>query len=243
MKQKTRIASKLFAALVVLTLISCCFLGTTMARYTSVGPGTASVQVAKWDISIADIDSAQSDDEIFTAKAGKLSPSKTGFIEWNNSPNNPSKTSSLLLSAVITNNGEVDAKITLSAGSITDFTFNEDNTKFDSSTGYGWDDSEQDLTGTAPTEAQVKDLFSINMHYANNDTVTDAVPYTSTSDIIIAPGASVYVWTTITWTTNYIASQSGGNVEDAIDTWVGQNVKSFKYTISYTAVQASELPA
>lgn len=50
MKQKTRIASKLFAALVVLTLISCCFLGTTFARYTSTSTGKAIIRVANWSI-------------------------------------------------------------------------------------------------------------------------------------------------------------------------------------------------
>ena len=52
MKQKSRIVSKLFAALVILTLISCCFLGSTFARYTSKSTGTASVGVAKWDVDI-----------------------------------------------------------------------------------------------------------------------------------------------------------------------------------------------
>ena len=234
-KEKKRIVSKLFAALVVLTLISCCFLGSTFARYTSTGTGTASVQVAKWDISIKDVDSAQEDDETFTAEIPELSPSMTDFATWNNDESNPSNTSSLLLSAVITNSGDVDANITLVAKKAYTFTFNKEETKFDE-TGYAW--SEQEVTGDAPTEAQATGLFTVNISYAANNEITNATPYNGA--IKVAAGASVYIWTSITWTTNYQGSQSGGNVEDAIDTWVGQNVASFKYTISYTAVQASQ---
>ena len=45
-----RFELKLSFILVVLTLLSCCFLGSTFARYTSGGTGTATVQVAKWDV-------------------------------------------------------------------------------------------------------------------------------------------------------------------------------------------------
>ena len=50
MVKKKRIVSKLILALVVLTAISCCFLGSTFARYTSGGSGASSVDVAKWDV-------------------------------------------------------------------------------------------------------------------------------------------------------------------------------------------------
>ena len=46
MTKKKSIFIKLFVALVALTLISCCFLGSTFARYTSEDSGTASVNVA-----------------------------------------------------------------------------------------------------------------------------------------------------------------------------------------------------
>ena len=37
-------------------------------------------------------------------------------------------------------------------------------------------------------------------------------------------------------------SQDGTNYADELDTWIGQNVETISATLSYTAVQASELP-
>lgn len=80
MKQKTRIASKLFAALVVLTLISCCFLGTTFARYTSTSTGEAMIHVANWSINSDLIDH---DDQTNGAQFsfGDLSADDTSYEE------------------------------------------------------------------------------------------------------------------------------------------------------------------
>ena len=50
MTKKKSIITKLFVALVALTLISCCFLGSTFARYTSGGNGSATTNIAKWSI-------------------------------------------------------------------------------------------------------------------------------------------------------------------------------------------------
>ena len=51
MTKKKNIASKLVLVLFVLTLISCCLLGSTFAKYVSGGTGSASVGIAKWDVS------------------------------------------------------------------------------------------------------------------------------------------------------------------------------------------------
>lgn len=106
MKQKTRIASKLFAALVVLTLISCCFLGTTMARYTSAGTGTAKVEVAKWDIEFTG--GIATDENTFSF--GKLSPD---MEEYDGSTARTHSTNPELIVS-ITNNSEVSAKVKVS---------------------------------------------------------------------------------------------------------------------------------
>lgn len=52
MTNKKSIVSKLLLGLVLLTLISCCFLGSTFARYTSGGSGSASTGIANWSIDI-----------------------------------------------------------------------------------------------------------------------------------------------------------------------------------------------
>ena len=123
MKQKTRIASKLFAALVVLTLISCCFLGTTMARYTSAGTGKAAVQVAKWNIALNGTDTMDDETEI-TSAFNKLSPNMDAYntADMDYSVENPrtnvigdvDKGNAPMLVATLENRGDVDAKITVS---------------------------------------------------------------------------------------------------------------------------------
>lgn len=105
MKQKTRIASKLFAALVVLTLISCCFLGTTMARYTSAGTGKAAVDVALWDIKLTG--GIATDENTFSF--GDLSPA---MEKYDGTARTNSTNPELIVS--ITNNSDVSAKVKVS---------------------------------------------------------------------------------------------------------------------------------
>lgn len=102
-KEKKRIASKLFAALVVLTLISCCFVGTTFARYTSTNVGgNATIDVAKWDIDVASGSTVMVGET--TANITQLSPSK-------DTTDNATNTSTPVLVAVVTNKSEVSATI------------------------------------------------------------------------------------------------------------------------------------
>ena len=51
MTKRKSVVSKILLLVVLLTLVSCCFLGSTFARYTSSGSGTGTLQVAKWDVS------------------------------------------------------------------------------------------------------------------------------------------------------------------------------------------------
>ena len=50
MTKRKNVVSKMLLLVLILTLISCCFLGSTFARYTSSGNGTGTLQVAKWDV-------------------------------------------------------------------------------------------------------------------------------------------------------------------------------------------------
>lgn len=52
MTKRKGIVSKVVLVLVVLTLISGCFVGTTLARYASQGSGSATTSVANWRVSI-----------------------------------------------------------------------------------------------------------------------------------------------------------------------------------------------
>lgn len=232
MKQKTRIASKLFAALVVLTLISCCFLGTTMARYTSAGTGKATVEVAKWDVNLSAIDNDNVDNTTVLT-FNKLSPSDADA----NGKANRQKYSKLQVAASITNKSDVDAKVTISVGNI----------QLSGASMAEGDSS----TAEAPTKNQVASLFTIKLYTAKSNAITDiksselkeiANNSTVTLKANNADGA-LYVYAVVIWTSQDVnVSDSNGWVGDQLDTWAGINLTSVSWVLSYTAVQASELP-
>lgn len=200
MKQKTRIASKLFAALVVLTLISCCFLGTTFARYTSGGSGTATVTVADWNVNV---DGTYLDEANRTMTFGNLSPNH----EQSGSGTNESEEQSIK----ITNDSAVHALVTMTVGSTPTIT------RVDSASTY--DVSDAEVTGT----------LSLGLDFTTSGTTTgDSL----TTGIDLAPGASVTITGKVTWTTK----------SDEIDTKIGRFVSTVAWNLSFTAVQASELP-
>lgn len=107
MTQKRKLVSKLFVAVVVLTLVSCCFLASTFARYTSGGSGTGTVEVATWAIS------GPGEGE-FNATFDQLSPSKAAYVD---TPRTHS--TAPVLVATISNTGDVDALVTLTTGAST----------------------------------------------------------------------------------------------------------------------------
>lgn len=233
MKQKTRIASKLFAALVVLTLISCCFLGTTMARYTSAGTGKATVEVAEWDIAFNETNSG-------TISFGSISPNMTGYDDANNQDQTNPITPSTMV--VITNNSEVSAKVTVVISDITYTAVSGGSVSF--GTGDGMTYSNGEVSGT-PTQQQVENAlrFAVTVTGATQDSTTDgSVAYVGTLNGQSSATDSISVIASLTWVTAYSTTQSDGVLEDAIDTWIGENIASLSISVSYTAVQASVLP-
>ena len=224
MTQKKNIASKLVLVLFVLTLLSCCLLGSTFARYVSGGNGSASVGIAKWDVNVNT--SVES-----TIKFDKLSPSMDAAA----SGANRTHSTGLVKVAEISNSGEVDAEVTISVGEI-DFagiTFGN---------GYEWQTDK--VAGDGPSEAQVEALFSIKLYYTTENTAATDNEITSGTAItakLAKEGGIFYIWAEVTWTSTDL--QNGGTTfGDAVDTWVGKNVKTISYSFAYTAVQASELP-
>lgn len=235
MKQKRKILPKLFAALVVLTLISCCFLGTTFARYTSTGENIASVEVANWNIEFKNASDAALDENI---KFGQISPSKAEA----GADTTRSNSTAPKLVAVIKNNSEVNAKVSVTVGDVT-------LSALQGSLTYG---SASDTT--KPTEDQVKALFTIELYYhdtsaaigSTNDlnkiTLSDGKADVKT--LTAGSNAAIYVYAVLTWTTDDTnTSAAGGWYGDALDTWVGENVAGVSYEVTYTAVQASQTSA
>lgn len=234
MKQKTRIASKLFAALVVLTLISCCFLGTTMARYTSAGTGTATVQVAKWDIDIGN-------DGVAAVSFSKLSPNEKAYVAGDeykaefarknvNCDDAAGNAGKPKLAAVIQNKGDVSANVTVS---YTGPGFKDSGNQ--SVTSFG-EDGKLDLTG----------VFTIQLYYGTSSTWVDGYAANVinpgvTEMPVAATNGSVYIFATVTWTSD--TASCFGESADVRDTWIGENIASVEWALTFTAVQASKLPA
>ncbi len=218
MTKKKGIASKLFLLVVLLTLISCCFLGSTFARYISTGDGTATMQVAKWSIDVTNKEGG----DMTTAVFNKLSPA---MEEYKSTPRTNS--TGKVLVATIKNTGDVDALVSFDVG-------------------------DAELKG--PEGAEISDwgsysktviqgLFSIALYTNTADNAGGATAYTpgETDPIkVAATSGALYVYAEVTWTSD--DNSVSGAEADARDTWVGQNVESVAYALTYTAVQSSEKP-
>ena len=215
MTQKRKLVSKLFVAVVVLTLVSCCFLASTFARYTSGGSGTGTVNVATWKIT----GKGTGDAGKIEAKFKQLSPSKAAY---DNTPRTHS--TAPVLVATISNTGDVDALVTLTTGEST-ITDPEG----------GWGDY---------SDSEIEGLFTIKLYTSTEEEVSPAVgDLTAYTKAINVPATSgtLYVYAVVTWTSD-VGGKTGTDA-DARDTWVGENVTGVSFDISYTAVQNSQLPA
>ena len=233
MTKKKNIFVKLFVALVALTLISCCFLGSTFARYTSGGKGSADVDVAKWSITDDIKDNT-------TVSVGTFSPNMSGYGDGATVSNSTVPTAVMTL----TNNGEVDATVTFSMGAASFLAESGDPVAFSGSKEYSWAGSA--VAGDHASEEQVKARFSVALYFGAESTwdsayLANGIALDSTQ-VTLAKGQSITVFMVVTWTTPYENdSASKGELCDAIDTWIGQNVASIAYEVSFKAVQAETI--
>ena len=215
MTQKRKLVSKLFVAVVVLTLVSCCFLASTFARYTSGGSGTGTVNVATWKIT----GKGTGDAGEINATFNKLSPSKAAYVD---TPRTHS--TAPVLVATISNTGDVDALVTLTTGESTI-----------TAPAGGWVDY---------TESAIEGLFTIALYTSTTNGAAVSVDGLNAYTVAInvpATSGTLYVYAVVTWTSD--DKTVTGEDADARDTWVGENVTGVSFDISYTAVQNSELPA
>lgn len=190
---KKNIFSKLFVALVVLTLISCCFLGSTFARYTSEGTGSAVTEVATWSISASLGEAGETG--VGNIDFGMLSPSDAADDTGTND-------TGVILVATITNNSDVAASISLDALEDPSFDYGEDEP----------DDKDAN-------EANALDCFSIALYASTTKSESTAIDTTddayTTAITINANGGILYVYACVTWTTssNVLDTWIGENVE------------------------------
>ena len=54
---KKRILTRVLIVIAALTLLSCCFLGSTFAKYVTSAKGSGTVGIANWDVSVTAEDS------------------------------------------------------------------------------------------------------------------------------------------------------------------------------------------
>lgn len=217
MTQKRKLVSKLFVAVVVLTLVSCCFLASTFARYTSGGSGTGTVEVATWKITGKGTGEAGE----INATFDKLSPSKAAYV---GTPRTHS--TAPVLVATISNTGDVDALVTLTTGASTITA------------------PEVDWVDLDYTESEIEGLFTIKLYTSTEEEVSPAVGDLDAYNAAIpvpATNGTLYVYAVVTWTSD--DKTVSGEAADARDTWVSENVTGVSFDISYTAVQNSQLPA
>lgn len=172
MEKKRRILSGLIAALVAITLVSCCFVGVTFARYTSSDSGSATVGVAKWSIDVAG-PSSGSTDVVFDDLSPLMTEYTSGYRTRSTEPT---------LVATITNNSEVKATVTVEAVEAENFFLTEDGTPFN-------------FSGKAYTEEQLDGIFSIAFF-------TDADGDNSLTSSTLNPGGSLTVYAVVTWTSD-----------------------------------------
>lgn len=213
MTQKRKLVSKLFVAVVVLTLVSCCFLASTFARYTSGGSGTGTVEVATWKVT------GEGAGQI-NAQFKQLSPSMDEYVD---TPRTHS--TAPVLVATITYEIDVNGILKLTVG-------------------------EETITKTADDwgtydEDQIKGLFDIQLYLSNAkaSSIADLTGKAVASDAeteVTAGKGTYYVYAVVTWSSD-VEGKTGTDA-DARDTWVGANVTSVGYELSYTFVQNSEAP-
>ena len=100
--EKKRILSKVLIVLAALTLLSCCFMGSTFAKYVTNGSGSASMTIADWDVAIVN-------EQEGNVTITDLSPDVDGV----------SHSTGWIKVAVISNSGDVSADVTVSVSELT----------------------------------------------------------------------------------------------------------------------------
>ncbi len=218
MTKSKKLVSRMMFALLVMTLVSFCFVGFTFARYTSSGTGSATASIAKWSVTgtFEGTSGAALD-------MGKISPSKAEYTDTSYVEASARKNTTTTAVKVLTikNESDVDALLTLNVGDITAAIGTLP-------------------TGTTLTNDQVKAHFTVELCKQNGDAFTDA-------DLKLAAKtesatAQLDVYAKITWTSD-ISATIFGTEADKEDTLIGQYVTALNFDIIYTAVQDSTLPA
>lgn len=200
----------------ILTLISCCFLGSTFARYTTGGEGSGTLQVAKWNVSIT------GDGTGTTAlNFEKLSPAKEAYDTETQTARTHS--TEVVAVAAIEYDLGVNATLTFTVGELT---FKNNNADVTYGEGYDVDD--------------LKEVFSITFYTDQEGNSPITIEENGTFTTTLSGNGTYNIYAKVTWTSD--TGDVKGEAADARDTWIGANVTTVSCTFEYTAVQATELP-
>ena len=216
MEKKKRIVSKLVLALVLVAVVSMCFVGVTLARYVSGTNGSSTANVAKWDVSFGD-------EETISVTFGAFSPRDVAYADSSVRTNESVRTQAV----VIANNGDVEADVTLTLDGDMTVTPASGAEAYGSAGGYT-----ESSTADNPTEDQVKGLFTFKFY----DAASGGNPIESGTAFTIDPSESKTIYATIVWTSADATLKTNA---DALDTWVGENIKSVGIEFTISAVQGS----
>lgn len=186
---KKRILTRVLVVLAALTLLSCCFLGSTFARYVTSAGGSGTVGVAKWDITISGDGTGTtavsfSDLSPDADTGGKGATHSTGYYPI----------------ATIANKGEVSASVTFGAASDPTATLASGVT------------AETEGYNTYYSQANTNSMFSIAFYSDDSGTPLS-------SGYTLAAGNTLNIYAKVTWTTQSDAMDTwyGENVESV--TW------------------------
>lgn len=234
--EKKSVLKKLTIGIAAMALISCAFVGGTFARYTTGEkeiPG--GVNVADWKIEVIE-DAA----DIF-----EFTPNKNAYAT-ESAPRTKTVTEGGKI-LEIKNSGKVAATVTI---------------KVDTAS-YVMEDKEGNLAqfpeysvvnGEAVNaeweDVEVSDIFTLGdlkVQYSGSTTTETGVPdgtvtTVTTYTITLKAGESVIVSIgKVVWTSD-LTGENGKN-GDLRDTWIGENISQIGYKMTWSAVQAEELPA
>ena len=230
MTKRKNVVSRMFFALIVLTLVSCCFLGSTFARYTSTGSGSAQVGVAKWEITAENFSASA------PIKFGNLSPSvgEYSYIETTSETKRTNTTGRTLV-AEIRNAGEVAATVTVTIGDI----------KYLGDSGEVITESMSTDFESVNIQNNIGNVFEITWYYSTENNSGTAQSVLGDEIETVLPAATsaeqptvLYIYAEVKWISQ---DQLGETQADSLDTWIGQNVSSVSWDLSYTAVQSTQV--
>ncbi len=222
MKKKFR--SRIVAALVAVTALTCCFVGSTFAKYTSSKEQTATATAARWQITNV-TDNAENTN-VFEFTANKLSPNHNGTTNTLASSN-----------LTITNESDVSATLTLTNNGVV-VNYREDLTvpTFDLTAIATLPEGYANQRAYAEANVFTFTVERVTGVNANADGTYTLGTETSNNSVTLRV---VISWNTLD--TN--GAEEGLGNGDAIDTYFGMYATDLVAKLNVTAVQASKLPA